>query len=452
MRINARLSCVPGRLALLLGAVLALGLFSVAAKAADEADIARGGRLFDNWIAELKERPPLAPNPRYKAPKDLNQINEAGWRCVSCHGWDYQGLKDQATGPLAKAGLEDPARLASVLRDPRHQYENRLSERDIADLFAFLQNGMIDMSEHIDPEGKRPLGDKSREAVLFATICANCHGMDGQRIASMAPLGTLVRANPQEALHKILNGHPAEKMPALRFLPISRIWDLLAYAHALPDRDQAASIARGGRLYDNWQKETGARPKTYRHPAYPRIAAFAAMPKMNWRCKECHGWDYKGSAGIYGSGTHRTGIKGVRAMAGGRPADILAILTDANHRFHGTNWFRSPLSYRDLIDLANFISRGQIDMDLYIDRKTGHALGNPQRRRMEFNVLCATCHGRNGKALPTGKDIGDVARSNPWEALHKIRNGHPDEAMPALHALDSQMLVDILAYAQTLPE
>ena len=65
--------------------------------------------------------------------------------------------------------------------------------------------------------------------------------------------------------------------------------------------------------------------------------------------------------------------------------------------------------------------------------------------------MCEHCHGKDGKELATGNDIGDVARKNPWEALHKIRNGHPDEAMPALHVLNMILLVDILAYAQTLP-
>jgi mono/diheme cytochrome c family protein len=47
--------------------------------------------------------------------------------------------------------------------------------------------------------------------------------------------------------------------------------------------------------------------------------------------------------------------------------------------------------------------------------------------------------------------LGKVARSNPWEALHKILNGHPGENMPALRALDMSILIDVLAYVQTLP-
>jgi mono/diheme cytochrome c family protein len=212
-----------------------------------------------------------------------------------------------------------------------------------------------------------------------------------------------------------------------------------------------ASIARGGRLFDNWFLENRERPPPGIHPKYKIYRSSMHNVETSWRCVSCHGWDYKGLDGVYGKGPHRTGIKGIRALASSEPREVIELLMDTNHRYHGTRWFQSPLDLQDLIDLANFVSQGQIEMDDYIDPKTGAAKGNSERRKNEFNVLCATCHGKDGKELATGKDIGDVARNNPWEALHKIRNGHPNEAMPALHVLDMTLLVDILAYAQTLP-
>ena len=53
------------------------------------------------------------------------------------------------------------------------------------------------------------------------------------------------------------------------------------------------------------------------HPLYPADGEYAAKPKANWRCKECHGWDYKGRDGAYAKGSHYTGIKGIRQWAGG---------------------------------------------------------------------------------------------------------------------------------------
>lgn len=416
--------------------------------AADGASIARGGRLFDNWFLENKDRPPTEIHPKYNIYRSSMHNVETSWRCVSCHGWDYRGRTEQGTGVLRGTNGSDPSKLKSILKDENHLYGNMLSRRDFADLTAYIRSNV---TRYIDPDSNRIAGDATREVELYATICANCHGANGHKITTMVPLGSFARQNPEEAVHKIRNGHPGVWMPPFRFLKASRIGDLLAYIQTLPEKNLSASITRGGRLYDHWQKETDSQPPTSRHPAYPKEASRATVPAANWRCKECHGWDYKGLDGAYGKGPHRTGIKGIRALAGSEPQEVVELLMDENHRYHGTQWFQAPLDLQDLIDLANFVSRGQIDMDAYIDPETGTARGDPKRRKDEFNVLCATCHGKDGKELATGKDIGDVARDNPWEALHKIRNGHPDEAMPALHIFDMTLLVDILAYTQTLP-
>ena len=76
----------------------------------------------------------------------------------------------------------------------------------------------------------------------------------------------------------------------------------------LPEKNLSASIARGGRLYDHWQKEIDAWPPISRHPTYPKEASKAAVPAVNWRYKECRGWDYKGVDGVYGKESHRSGI------------------------------------------------------------------------------------------------------------------------------------------------
>jgi mono/diheme cytochrome c family protein len=415
---------------------------------ADSASIARGGRLFDNWILENKDRPPSEIHPKFKIYRTSMHNIETSWRCVSCHGWDYQGRAEQGTGVIRDTKGSEASELASILSDGNHRYGNMLSERDFVDLAAYIR---ADIASYVDTGPISIPGDATREVKLYSTICANCHGASGHRITSIIPLGNFAKLYPRETMHKILNGHPGVWMPPFRFLKASRLIDLFAYVQSLPEKNLSASIARGGRLYDHWQRETDARTPTARHPAYPKEATNADVPAVNWRCKECHGWDYKGVDGVYGKGTHRTGIKGIRALAGSEPQEVIELLMDKNHRYRGTRWFQTPLDLQDLIDLANFVSYGQIDMDDYIDPSTGTAKGDSERHKEEFNVLCATCHGKGGGKLATGKDIGDVARQNPWEALHKIRNGHPNEAMPALHILDMTLIVDILAYTQTLP-
>ena len=83
--------------------------------AADGASIARGGRLFDNWFLENKDRPPSEIHPKYIIYRPSMHNIETSWRCVSCHGWDYKSRTEQGSGILGDAEYLDPATLASIL-------------------------------------------------------------------------------------------------------------------------------------------------------------------------------------------------------------------------------------------------------------------------------------------------------------------------------------------------
>ncbi len=219
----------------------------------------------------------------------------------------------------------------------------------------------------------------------------------------------------------------------------------LAVATSQVAEENLSSIVRGGRLYDNWYMELGELAPTTPHPAYPADKTYAKDPKANWRCTECHGWDYLGMDGAYSRGEHFTGIKGIRAMAGADPEQVIAILKDETHGYG------ELMDDADFRDLANFVGKGQVDMDEYIDQPTNKAKGLGTPYNAHFATICANCHGDDGLKITTMHPLGRVARANPWEALHKILNGHPGEAMPALRVLDKQALVGILAYIQTLP-
>jgi len=213
-----------------------------------------------------------------------------------------------------------------------------------------------------------------------------------------------------------------------------------------------SSIARGGRLYDKWWQVIGTEGPKQAHPAYPASGKYKAKGGTDWRCKECHGWDYMGKDGAYGKGGHFTGIKGIKGAMNMNPAKVMAVLTDKNHALGGL------MSQDDLHDLAMFVSKGQLDMAKYIDPATKKVKGDKAKGEPIFNTVCANCHGRDGTRDEDGKPLaadseplGLVANDNPWEALHKIRNGQPGEHMPALRAFDPQIAIDILAYLQTLP-
>jgi thiosulfate dehydrogenase len=207
-----------------------------------------------------------------------------------------------------------------------------------------------------------------------------------------------------------------------------------------------SSKARGGQLYDKWYSVTGTKAPEVMHPLYPTSGEYAAKPKSNWRCKECHGWDYRGADGAYKSGKHVTGIKGIDGAADQSTEQIVALLKAPEHAYG------DKLSGSDLQDLATFIKAGQLDMDDYIDRASKKPInGDAAQGAAYYNTMCAQCHGADGKK-PKGMKSFGKQMGNPWEVMHKILNGQPDSEMPALRALDRQVVVDIMSHLTTLPE
>jgi cytochrome c2 len=209
-----------------------------------------------------------------------------------------------------------------------------------------------------------------------------------------------------------------------------------------------SKIAYGGNLYDNWPELIKGEVSKETHPSYPKESK--KKGKSTWRCKECHGWDYKGKDGHYGvqGSSSYTGIKGIRAMDGADPAKIEAIIKDKTHALN-----KDMLSQSEIEALALFVSKGQVDMDKFVDPKTGKAIGNVAKGEAYYNTVCAKCHGLDGKKpkdMP--ESLGKLSNRVPWETAHKIRNADPAPEMPALRAFPLDIQIDILAYTQTLSQ
>ena len=211
--------------------------------------------------------------------------------------------------------------------------------------------------------------------------------------------------------------------------------------------DGEGSIARGGRLYDNWFSELKLDKPTETHPAWPASNDKQKGP-ATWRCKNCHGWDYMGKDGAYATGSYQTGIPGIRKSAGGDVAKIAAVISDTTHALAG------KLGEQDVKDLALFVAKGQVDNDAMIDRASKAPKGgNAEKGRGYYATLCVGCHGADGAQPPEmPESLGSIANRNPWEALHKVVNGQAAEPMPALRALDRQVVADVLAYLVTMPK
>ncbi len=231
-------------------------------------------------------------------------------------------------------------------------------------------------------------------------------------------------------------------------------------ALAAAPMSNAESVARGGLLYDAWWKVVpGAKEPKDNHPLWASQTTNKRKGSVSWRCKECHGWDYTGKDGAYGSGSHKTGFPGVWNAAQKKSVDELAaILKGSANPQHN---FSSLLRPQDVADLANFLKGGLVDVKKYVDYKSKKPIGGDIERGKAPYALCGACHGPDGKKLNFGTDkapeyVGTIAKENPQEFLHKIRLGQPGSqpAMPGALVLgwDMKQVVDLLAYTQTLPE
>jgi len=219
----------------------------------------------------------------------------------------------------------------------------------------------------------------------------------------------------------------------------------ISASFAMAETD-AYKIMMGAKLYDNWMSVLDENVPKKVHGLYPKGGAKADDPKTSWRCKECHGWDYKGSTGAYSSGSHYTGIAGVTGVQSKSLSSIVAILKDPKHGY-GDKLYDDELN-----NLALFLSRGQVDMAEFINSKTKEVIGgNLKQGELYYETMCVGCHALDGKSPADMKPLG-AQMGNPWEVAHKLLNGQPGEQMPALRELNRQIMLDVMSYLTTLPK
>ncbi len=148
------------------------------------------------------------------------------------------------------------------------------------------------------------------------------------------------------------------------------------------------------------------------------------------------------------TGSYQTGITGLTAYAGKDPAEVVTIIKGADHGMDGM------MGEQDYTDIANFVAMSQVDFATYINYDDKTVKGDVAKGEAVYETVCAMCHGPDGKQPKDMEDkgVGALSRANPQEIFHKIMNGQPHEVMPPMRAFGPQTAVDILAYAQTLPE
>jgi len=417
-----------------------------------EGSAVTGGLLYDKWWKVEGVDAPSEDQARWAAQSDNTRSGGDTWRCKECHGWDYKGADGAYGGGshftgfagVFDAGSKSAAELTDALAAADHDFAALLSEQSIADLVAFLQEGLADYGPFIDGDKNIVGGDLANGEALYTSTCVACHGADGTTLNFGGDddpeyVGTIAQDNPWEFFHKVRFGQPASSMPSAiaSGWSLEDVRDVAAFAQTLPTvKVDVDAAALGGLLYDKWWAVINADAPTEDNPMFARQTTNTRSGGDTWRCKECHGWDYQGVAGAYGGGSHMTGFVGI---FGGRERSAGDIIAQISGQLDPEHDFSSVLSESDIAALAAFINNGLIDMGPLFDVATKTPVGGDAAAgEALFSSTCAACHGADGTTFNFGSDddpeyVGSLSNDNPWEVAHKILFGHPGSSpvMPA---------------------
>ncbi|HEY5731423.1 MAG TPA: c-type cytochrome [Anaerolineales bacterium] len=429
-------------------------------------NVLRGGLLYDNWFEVLGVDAPEGDQPLWATQSTNERSGEVTWRCKECHGWDYLGHEgaygsgSHMTGFIGvnQVAGQDAIEILAALQgatNPDHDFSIYMNNQDLIDLALFLNGYQFDSKSIID-ENKIAFGGSVESGeTIFEENCTDCHGPQGTSInfsdeGGSEYVGTLALDNPWEFIHKARFGQPGvDRMPSLIDVGYddSDYTHLLAYAQSLPT---FVLVDEGGRLYDNWFVTLGTEAPAGNQPLWMTQDTNERFGGDTWRCKECHGWDYLGHEGQYGSGSHFTGFPGILSARDKSEEELTIQLTSGNHDFSShfnDDQIKALISFiRQMQDMTPFINE---DKTINGDTEHGNVL---------YNTSCSMCHGTNGKLIDfddgEGTEyVGTLANENPWEVFHKISYGQPGTSMPPAVSLgwSWQDIVDVLAYLQTLP-
>ena len=218
-----------------------------------------------------------------------------------------------------------------------------------------------------------------------------------------------------------------------------------------------ADIVTGAQLYDKWFANLDNITPTGNMPIWSRQSTNSRTGMDTWRCSECHGWDYLGVEGAYGSGSHLTGFPNVMKLSANLSlSEIVDHLKGGKDPAHDFSIF---INDTNLLKVAAFLKFGTIDDQQFIDPISLQVVNeNLENGKSLYQSNCIACHGDDGKLIifhTEGIDeyLGSVAKRDPWRFLHRTRFGVAGTDMPIGYDLgwkpeDGR---DILAYAQTFP-
>lgn len=225
------------------------------AAAPASANLARGGRLYDNWVSEkgLKKTFTVdsSKTPELDGVGGPNQngtLNDGAGQPLANTGHDYRFKNLFGWDLRGKAGIYGPDAQkkpfvldVNLLSDTKSEAElvawfkagdarlpawgAVLDDADLRDLAAFIvavrshalpQPTDVFALDPAAPKNYRLLAgaDARRGASTFRARCAECHGVAGAEffIDDVETVGTLSRTSGYEIWLKIMNGHPGSPM------------------------------------------------------------------------------------------------------------------------------------------------------------------------------------------------------------------------------------------------
>lgn len=419
-------------------------------------DSIRGAKLYDNWIKELGTDVPADMHPLWVAANVDKTSSSTTWRCVKCHGWDYNGDKG-FVGVAASAG-KDPNEVLGILKgstNADHNFSSVMDDQALTDLALYISNEQVDTAAFVAVVGNADNGN-----ILYGDNCIECHGPESVAI-SFHPdnnpeyPASIANEDAVELLGKLRGGQPtALDMPA----GIDLGWtdqdyaDLTAFLKAQPT---ASPVTEGGRMYDEWFAAFNVDAPEGDQPLWKTQTTNTRTGESTWRCKECHGWDYKGVEGAYASGSHMTGFPGILNAATMTSEELTAWLDGTKNADHN---FSSYMTAEDFGRMVAFIQKDVFDKSTFINADKTIVGGDAAHGKELYDGVCKSCHGEDGKTINFGDDaepeyFGTIAADNPWEFFNKATVGVPGAAMPAGWNLGwtQQDIIDLMTFSQTLP-
>jgi len=220
-----------------------------------------------------------------------------------------------------------------------------------------------------------------------------------------------------------------------------------------------ANVVRGGRLYDNWWREKNVSKPSSDNPIWEKVLERFPENTINnenqWRCKECHGWDYKGHSGTYNEDSdHYTDIPGLsKTNLQYNVKNIFFAIVNGSVNYGSINEISHQFTGLDLLNLADTYDLTKFIFQIARLSETNTFEGNKSKGVEIFNNIpndnnrsCTyvSCHTESSSLTPSLEQIINLAFQDPNKFLHKLRFGSPGTNMPS--GMNKNDAEDVLAF------